>query len=68
MRYAERNSKLMLMGLVSEQSISTHGHYRSGFLYLKQNITLPKENGKYDKFMKRIVLLFGELASPASPI
>lgn len=56
------------MVLVSEQSISAHGHYRSGFLYLKQNITLPKENGKYDKFIKRIVLLLDELASPVSPI
>lgn len=56
------------MRLVSEQSISTHDHCRSSCLYLKQNAALPKENGKYDKFMKRIVLLLGELGSPAGPI
>lgn len=64
----ERLLKLMLMVLLSEQSISAHGHYRSGFLYLKQNITLCNENGKYDKFIKRIVLLLDELASPVSPV
>lgn len=68
MLYAGRNPELMLMVLVSEQSLSAHGHYRSSFLYLKQNIALPKENGKYDKFIKRIVLLLDELASPVSPI
>jgi len=56
------------MGLVSEQSISTCGHYRAGFLYLKQNINLCKENRKYDKFIKMIVLLLDELASPVGPI
>lgn len=68
MLYAEKNSELMLMVLVSEQSISAHGHYRSSFLYLKQNTILPKENGKYDKFIKRIALLLDELASPMSPV
>lgn len=64
----ERLFELMLMGLVSEQSISTCGHYQAGFLYLKQNINLCKENRKYDKFIKMIVLLLDELASPVGPI
>lgn len=54
----------MLVVLVSEQSISIHGHYSSSFLYLNQNITVSKENGKYDKFIKEIAL--AELASPES--
>lgn len=36
--------------------------------FFKANITLPEENGKYDKFRKRIVLSLDELASPVSPV
>lgn len=64
----ERLLELMLMALVSEQSISTCDHYRAGFLYFKQNINLYEENRKYDNFIKMIVLLLDELALPASPI
>lgn len=45
MLYAERLLELMSMALVSEQFISTCGHYRAGFLYLKQDINLCKETG-----------------------
>lgn len=59
--YAERNYQLMLVVLVSEQSISIRS-----FLYLKQNITVSRENGKYDKFIKKIA--HAELASPESSL
>lgn len=59
---------LMLMVLVSEQSIIISGHYSSSFLYLKQNIIVSKENYKYDSFIRQIALLFAELASAVSPV
>lgn len=57
----------MLIVLVSEQSISAHGHYRSSFPYFQAKFS-SKENEKYDKCIKKIVLLLDELASPVSPI
>lgn len=42
----EKLLELMLIVLVSEQSISIRGHYSSSFLYLMQNIIVSKENGK----------------------
>lgn len=56
----------MLVVLVSEQSVSIRGHYSSSFLYLKQNITVSRENGKYDKFIKKIA--HAVLASPESSL
>lgn len=51
----------MLVVLVSEQSVSIRS-----FLYLKQNITVSRENGKYDKFIKKIA--HAVLASPESSL
>lgn len=64
----EKLVELMLIVLISEQSISIHGHYSSSFLYLMQNIIVCKENGKYDNFIKQIALLLAELASPVSSV